>query len=109
MSAADAACTVIYEVDLDIDAGIADSYRAWLDVHVREMLALPGFTGAHVFELLEPAPEVGRVGLCVQYRLRDMQALDDYLRDHAPRMRAAGVAGFGERFRATRRVLQAAD
>jgi hypothetical protein len=37
--------------------------------------------------------------------LRDRAALDDYLREHAPRMRAEGIARFGDRFRAERRVL----
>jgi hypothetical protein len=42
----------------------------------------------------------------VQYRLIDAAALEAYLRDHAPRLRADGVARFGERFRAQRRVLR---
>ena len=33
------------------------------------------------------------------------EAFDAYLRDHAPAMRADGVARFGTRFRAERRVL----
>ena len=41
-----AAGEVIYEVDLDVEAAIADDYRAWLQAHMREILALPGFLGA---------------------------------------------------------------
>jgi hypothetical protein len=41
----------------------------------------------------------------VQYRLRGADALAAYLRDHAPRLRADGIARFGERVRASRRVL----
>lgn len=97
---------VVYEVNLDIDAGIIDAYRAWLNGHVEEILALPGFIDARTFEVREPAPTTGRTALCVQYRLRDMAALDTYLREHAPQMRADGVARFGDRFRASRRILQ---
>lgn len=96
---------LVYEVNLDVEASIAATYRAWLDAHVAQMLALPGFVGAQAFDVVEPAIE-GRVAFCVHYRLRDAAALDAYLRDHAPRMRADGVARFGDRFRATRRVLR---
>ena len=98
---------VVYEVNIDLDAGIEAEYRAWLVGHVAEIVALPGFTGAAVFDVVDPAAE-GRVGICMQYRLRDQAALQAYLEQHAPRLRADGIARFGDRFRATRRVLRAA-
>jgi len=98
--------SVVYEVTLEIDAAIAADYRAWLQAHVAQILALPGFSGARILQVLEPQPPAGRVALCVHYTLRDRAAFDAYLREHAPRMRADGVARFGDRFRASRRVLQ---
>lgn len=98
---------VIYEVSLSVDRAIETEYRAWLDAHVREMRALPGFEAATVHDVIEPAPPAGRFALCVSYRLRDREALDAYLREHAARMRADGEARFGGRFDAARRVLQA--
>lgn len=97
---------IVYEVNLDVDSAIADEYRAWLAEHIAHMLDLPGFTGAHTFEVVDPAPAPDRIVFCVQYQLRDAAALDAYLRDHAARMRADGVARFGERQRASRRVLR---
>jgi hypothetical protein len=97
---------LIYEVNLAIDAAIAGEYRRWLDGHVEEILALPGFVDARIFEVLEPAPAAGEVALCVHYTLRDRAALEAYLHDHAPRLREEGVARFGRRFRAQRRVLR---
>ena len=96
---------VIYEVDLWIDTQVADDYRSWLAIHVGEMLALPGFVEARIFDVLEPAPAPGEIALCVHYTLHDHAALDDYQRLHAPRLRQEGVARFGTRFRAQRRVL----
>lgn len=98
---------VIYEVNLAIDAAISVEYRSWLDGHVEEILALPGFIEARILDVLEPAPAAGEVALCVQYTLHDRAALDAYLREHAPRLRGEAVARFGERFRAQRRVLHA--
>jgi len=97
---------VVYEVSLEVDAAIGAEYLDWLRAHIDEICALPGFLGAQWFRMQEPAAADGRCGLCVQYRLRDRAALDDYLRDHAPRLRADGVARFGGRFQASRRILQ---
>ncbi|HVR81973.1 MAG TPA: DUF4286 family protein [Luteimonas sp.] len=99
---------IVYEVNLVIDMAIAAEYRAWLGAHVDELLTLPGFLDARILDVLEPAPTVGQVALCVQYTLRDQAALGAYLRGHAPRMRAAGITRFGERFQAARRVLREA-
>lgn len=94
---------IVYEVNLDVEDAIADVYRAWLHAHVAEMLALPGFESAEIFAVADAPP--GRLQFCVHYRLRDDDALQAYLRDHAPRMRADGLARFGDRFRASRRIL----
>lgn len=100
---------VVYEVNVDLDADIADAYLVWLDEHIETMCALPGFSGASVFEVIEPAADVGRQRFSVHYTLDDQTALDVYLRDHAARMRAEGESRFGGRFRASRRVLGPVD
>jgi hypothetical protein len=97
---------IVYEVNLFVRRAIEAEYRAWLDAHVREIVALPGFEGASVFERRDPPAADGELALCTQYRLRDAAALEDYLREHAPRLRADGIARFGDGFRAERRVLE---
>lgn len=99
---------VLYEVTLDVDAGIEAEYRAWLRDHVAQMLALPGFVDARTAEVLEPAPAPGRVVFCVHYWLRGMAVLQAYFDHHAAAMRGDGAARFGDRFHATRRVLRVA-
>jgi hypothetical protein len=96
---------VIYEVNLEIDRHIEFEYRSWLQVHIAEILALPGFVSAQCLARVEPAAQAGRLALCVQYRLTDRASLEAYLELHAPRLRADGVARFGGRFEASRRVL----
>lgn len=97
---------ITYEVDLDIDTDIAAEYRDWLAAHIDEILALPGFRGASLSTRIDPAPAPGRVSLVVAYRLDDEAALARYLAEHAPRLREQGVARFGGRFAASRRVLR---
>jgi hypothetical protein len=94
---------VIYEVNLEADAAIEAAFDTWLRDHIADMLQLPGFRGAEV--LTDASSPAGRVRRTVQYRLADQAALDAYLLEHAPRMRARGVERFGERFSAERRVL----
>ena len=97
--------SVVYEVNLLVEVALLADYRAWLAAHVAEVVALPGFVGASTWDVVDPPPPAGHAQLCVQYALRDAAALEAYLRDHAPRLRADGVARFGTRVAATRRVL----
>ncbi len=100
---------IVYEVNLFVRRELESAFRAWLWRHVAEILALPGFTGARILERDQPPAEAGELALCVQYELRDAAALEDYLREHAARMRGDGLARFGDGFRAERRVLRAID
>ena len=97
---------IVYEVNLFVRREAEAEFRAWLPRHVREVLSLPGFTGARILEREQPPADEGEVAFCVQYELRDAQALEGYLREHAARMRADGLQRFGDRFRAERRVLR---
>lgn len=94
----------LYEVSIEVDAELADEYRSWLCEHARQMLALPGFIDAQLWEV-ERQAEAARIGLVACYTLRDRAALEAYLAGPAQQMRAAGRARFGERFTATRRIL----
>lgn len=98
---------VIYEVNLAVDADAAADYAAWLGPHIDEVLAVPGFVSAEWWEV-EPdagAPADGRRRWCVQYRVESREALADYVERHAARLRGDGLARFGGRFTAGRRVL----
>lgn len=97
---------IIYAVELDLDAALRTEYLAWLRDHVQAMLALPGFLDAKILARTEPPPAPGRYVLCVHYQLRDRAAWEGYLTHHAPAMRAAGLARFGTRVAASRRLFE---
>jgi hypothetical protein len=99
----DGHAALLYEVDVEADAAIAGPFDMWLRDHIADVLALPGFLSAEILEA-EPA-DPSRVRRVVQYRLRDQDALETYLRDQAPLLRRQGEERFGDRFRAGRRVL----
>jgi hypothetical protein len=94
---------IVYEVRVVLEPAIAAEYRGWLDAHVREILGIEGFRQA---ELLVEDDAEGRPVLTVRYHIDSREALATYLREHAPRLRAEGTARFGERFSASRRVLE---
>jgi hypothetical protein len=95
--------TVLYEVNLDADAAIEGPFDTWLRDHIADVLQFDGFLSAEI--LSDDTAVEGRIRRIVLYRLRNQAALDAYLRDHAPRMRAQGVEKFGDSFRSERRVL----
>ena len=102
----------VYEVNLDVDAEVADDYAAWLGPHIDEVLAVPGFVSAEWWRV-EATPPVAdtpttvppRVRWCVQYRVESREALQAYVDVHAERLRGDGLERFGGRFEASRRVL----
>lgn len=93
---------ILYEVNVRVEATIADAYRDWLDMHVAEMLEIEGFVRGAIYE--DEAPE-GYRAFVAHYHVRNRAALDRYLAEDAPRMRADGTRRFGDKMAATRRVL----
>jgi hypothetical protein len=96
--------SIIYEVNVFVQRDIENEYRKWLAKHIAEILALPGFIDAQSFDVQQD-DTANDVAICVHYRLESQAALDNYFVQHASRLRADGLARFGDRFRAARRVL----
>lgn len=94
---------VIYEVNLELDRTIEIDFARWLNAHVKEMLTLPGFVAAEVATEERETGQPARWS--VRYSLKSRPALEAYFRDHAERMRAAGIARFGQGLSASRRIL----
>lgn len=99
---------VTYEVNLNVDKALEAEYATWLRKHINDMLMLPGFISANCFRVNEPVM-TGQVSWSVHYQLENQAALEQYFIEHADRMRADGVQHFGQRFNASRRVLEDAN
>ncbi len=97
---------LIYEVNLTVERAIADQYLEWLEPHMQEMERFDGFGAASAYRVADPAAKPDQVVLCVQYRVASREALEDYLSNHAQRMREDGIRRFGDSFSAARRVLE---
>lgn len=98
------ACT-LYEVRLQVDPIIAPEFEIWLKDHVQQMLEIEGFLSASIWkEELSNEPAAPIVWVC-HYSLKNRSSLEDYFMHHAGRMRADGLQRFGDRFKASRRVM----
>lgn len=95
---------VIYEVNLEVAPGIITEYQRWLGEHIRQVLKCGGFRYAELWNDLAGTSD-GWIPITVQYRCDSISSLETYLKDHAPKLRQEGVDRFGDRFRATRRIL----
>lgn len=98
---------VIYEVNLSVDVDVIERFDEWLQLHTKEMLAIPGFISAATS--VPDVDDESQKHRCVQYRLSDKAALDDYLNHHAERMRNKADLAFEGKFTAKRRVLSIAE
>jgi hypothetical protein len=102
--------SVIYEVNIAVDEDVLPAYMEWLAPHVREMLTFDGFLSAEVTEPDGPGPfpvsdsGTHRVRRTILYKVASLELLESYFSTHAARMREDGVARFGGKFEATRRV-----
>jgi len=98
---------VIYEVNLTVDVDVIEPFDLWLHQHTEEMLAIPGFISASTS--VPDVEDETQKYRCVQYRLSDQKALDNYLKNHAEAMRAKALEQFEGHFTAKRRVLSVAE
>ncbi len=94
---------ILYEVNIQLKPNILSEFSIWLQTHIKEMLELPGFMEAKLFsgEQNEHTEQ-----LIVHYYLKDQQAMEHYLKELAPKMRADGIEKFETSFQINRRILK---
>lgn len=94
---------ILYEVNIQLEPEIYSEFFLWLDAHIQELLHLPGFIEAKLFSCEE---KIAKKQLIVHYYLKDQQAMDYYLQELAPQMRADGIEKFKTSFQINRRILR---
>jgi len=89
----------IYEVNIEVQPEIFADYYAWLVPHVEEVLTFPGFIDASIQQDTTAANHI-----TIIYRIDTQAHLDNYLKEHAPKMRDDGIKRFPNQFKANRRI-----
>ncbi len=99
---------LIYEVNLQINTDILAEYMSWLKDHIQEILNLPGFKQAILLNE-QNSEKSNNTNITIQYYLNSQENLNNYLENHAHKMRADGLNRFKNRFTATRRIFEISD
>ena len=95
---------ILYEVNLKVHEEILSDYDKWLSAHIKEILKIDGFQKASWWKEVEA--KEGKIAYTIHYFLKDQAALNHYLEHYAPQLRQEGIAKFGGKFEATRRVFE---
>ena len=99
---------IVYEVECRVAPDAVADFDAWLPGHVRQVMRSPGFLHAETLRPAEPAAD-GSTLRINRYRVATRAAIDHYLEQMAPALRADGAERFGERVVYVRRVLASAS
>eukprot|EP01100_Stratorugosa_tubuloviscum_P005180 TRINITY_DN2353_c1_g2_i1.p1 TRINITY_DN2353_c1_g2~~TRINITY_DN2353_c1_g2_i1.p1 ORF type:complete len:111 (+),score=44.57 TRINITY_DN2353_c1_g2_i1:321-653(+) len=102
---------IIYEVNLEIQNEVINEYQLWLNEHISQLLNCEGFIKAQILKSIElensqNSENKTTFSITVQYFIKDLISLQNYLKNDAPRFRQDGINRFGGKFTATRRVFE---
>ena len=98
---------VIYEVNLFVDKAVTSEYLHWLKPHIEEMLRLPGFQAAKLFQVDQEQNR--RTLWTIHYQVESEQLLEEYFKSHADQMRKKASDLVAGKFTAERRILRPVD
>ncbi|TNF31796.1 MAG: DUF4286 family protein [Bacteroidetes bacterium] len=99
---------IIYNVTVNIDHAAHDEWVRWMrDVHIPDVMATGYFLENRFARVL--VDDQGGVTYSIQYLCKNMLDLEEYQRDHAPRLQADHTKKFEGKFVAFRTLLETVD
>lgn len=96
--------SIIYEVNIKISSDVVNDYLSWLNEHISEILNIDGFQSAKLYK--EDITSSDFFALTIHYTISNRTALETYFSEYAETMRQKGIDRFGDKFSATRRILE---
>ena len=99
---------IIYNVTVNVDDKVHDQWLAWIKEHIPQVLATGKFSDAKLTKVLVEE-EMGGVTYSIQYKAHSREALDDYYKDDAARLRTEGLKLFADKMLAFRTELEVID
>ena len=96
---------IIYNVTVNVDESAHDDWREYMTKeHIKDVMNTGMFKEARFSRIL--AEEEGGKSYSIQYLCEDMQTLEKYQEEHAPRLQAEHSEKFRGRFVAFRTLLR---
>jgi hypothetical protein len=97
---------IIYNVTINIHESVHVQWLAWMqDKHIKDVLATGKFSSARMVKVLIEE-EMGGTTYSIQYSTEHKATLEQYYLEDAPRLRAEGLALFGDKMLAFRTELE---
>ncbi|HZW62070.1 MAG TPA: DUF4286 family protein [Flavobacteriaceae bacterium] len=98
----------IYNVTLNIDESIHESWLKWIKEHIPKVLSTGKFYQAKLTRVLIQE-EMGGTTYSIQYYAKTREDLDTYYKNYADALRAEGANLFADKALAFRTELQIID
>ena len=97
---------IIYNVTINVDESIHSAWLKWMQhKHINDVLKTGLFTKAKLVKVLVEE-EMGGTTYAVQYFTDSKEKLENYYKNHAPRLREEGLSLFGDKMLAFRTELE---
>lgn len=96
---------IIYNVTVNIEDSIQDEWVEWMkNVHIPDVMKTGFFTESRFCRVL--ADEDTGTTYSIQYTCIDMPTLEEYYREHAPRLQEEHAKKYKDKFIAFRTLLE---
>ncbi|MBL7942549.1 MAG: DUF4286 family protein [Flavobacteriales bacterium] len=96
---------VLYNVTVSIDRDVEKEWLEWMKkVHIPDVMRTGYFIENKICRI--HAHEEGGVSYAIQYMCLNMSDLEEYQREHAPRLQEEHTRRYGGKFAAFRTILE---
>ncbi|UKN03434.1 DUF4286 family protein [Paracrocinitomix mangrovi] len=96
---------IIYNVTVNIDSDVHQDWFDWMsDVHIKDVMDTGLFLEARFSRIL--AEEEGGMSYSIQYLCKDMETLEKYQQEHAPKLQLDHHKRYEGKFVAFRTLLR---
>lgn len=96
---------IIYNVTVNIDDDVHDEWLVWMkEVHMPDVMNTGFFLESRISRLL--IKEESGTTYAIQYTAKNMADLEEYQRDHAPRVQKDVLDRYGDKFVAFRTLME---
>jgi predicted RNA-binding protein with RPS1 domain len=97
---------IIYNVTINIDDSVHDQWLTWMmEKHIPEIMETGKFFKAKLVKVLV-VEEMGGSTYSIQYFAENKEKLEEYYKEHAPKLREEGARMFGDKMLAFRTELE---
>lgn len=96
---------ILYNVTVSVDGQVEKAWLKWMrEEHIPDVMATKLFVDHKIYKLVNEVD--GGTTYAIQYFALDMQDIDTYLRDHAPRLQEEHASRYQNKALAFRTLLE---